>query len=84
MIGRNDIVQYREPVATSGFEQPAHPGTFVFIKFKKPLLVVAALCQVPDLIRHEMTVGSWHEVPFLGLNVNSTILDLRLRFQARK
>ena len=83
-VGCKDIIPHRKPVAASGFEQPAHRRTLAFAEFKNPLPVVAALCQVPNLMRYEMVISSKHDVPFPGLNANLTVEDLKLCFRARK
>ena len=60
VVGGDRIVQYSDTIAFLRFKQPSQPSPPVSGKSEKKLLLVATMCDVPNISRHVMTICSWH------------------------
>jgi hypothetical protein len=60
VIGGDDVVEHAEPVALARRVQPADPGAPIAREAQQELLAMAAVREVPDVVRQMMAMGARH------------------------
>jgi hypothetical protein len=60
--GRN-VIEDTEAKALFGFEKPTNPSPAVICEFKKKILLVASMGDVPDMAGQKITIRSGHLLP---------------------
>jgi hypothetical protein len=71
VVGSNYVVEYAKAEALPGFEKPPQLVSSVSCKLEKKSLLVAAMGDVPDLTRQEMTIGARHRFSLKACIPNS-------------
>src|SRR5258706_9256467 len=67
VIGSHHVVEHAKSEAFLRLEQPAQVAAAIVRELKQECLFVAAVSDMPHLIRQKMAVGSRHDFPPLGL-----------------
>jgi hypothetical protein len=48
MVRGGDVIEYRQPIAPSGLNEPMTPATAITGKFQQKLTLMAAMGDMPD------------------------------------
>ena len=60
MIGRDHVIEHAQTESLLRFEQPVEITASITRKLEQKLSLMAAVGNVPNVMRQEVAVGPWH------------------------